>query len=199
MKEIDDEDNNKNYINTNKINNYYIKKLDSNKRIIMKCHKEFLTFDKRNYPSILEEYISKNEWEAIADEANLVVGNAYHLRKMEETIKIPKHMNVIFLVSFFFCLFDSIFLIIYTKKEDAHDIIIYTALSLIIVSCGIIIGFMFYNYSRVLKEEKTIDSFIIEGMNQFLDELNKKYENIVIFNYNHDKFEIEFILNNKII
>ena len=198
MKEVDDEDNN-NDINTNKINNYYIKNLDSNKRIIMECNKEFLTFNKKNYPSILEDYISKNEWETIANEANLVIGNAYHLKKMEETVRIPKHMNVIFFLSFFFCLFDSIFLIIYTKKEDAHDIIIYTALSLILVSCGIIIGFMFYNYSRGLKEEKTIDSFIIEGMNQLLAIFNKRYKNIVIFNYNHDKMEIEFILNNKII
>ncbi len=134
MKEVDDEDNN-NDINTNKINNYYIKNLDSNKRIIMECNKEFLTFNKKNYPSILEDYISKNEWETIANEANLVIGNAYHLKKMEETVRIPQHMNVIFFLSFFFCLFDSIFLIIYTKKEDAHDIMFYIAVSLVLFSC----------------------------------------------------------------
>ncbi len=195
MREVVDEDNN-NDINTdlNNINN-----MDSKKKIIMKCNEEFLTFEKGNYPTILEDYISKNEWEIIAEEANSVIGNAYHLRKKEEVIKIPKYMNSIFWTVFFFCLIDYIFLILYTKNEKVNEIVIYSALSLILVSSGIIIGLMFYNYSREFQKEKTMDSFIIEGMNKYLDELNKRYENLAIFNYNHDKLEIECILNHRII
>ena len=56
---------------------------------------------------------------------------------------------------------------------------------------------MFYNYSRELSEEKTIDNFIIEGMNEFLEEVNKKYENQLIFEYNHDKLEIGCTIKDK--
>ncbi len=197
MKEADTEEYN-NDINTDKVtNNYVLNKTESKDKIIMKCNQEFLTFDKKNYPSVLEDYLSRNEWETIAEEANLVIGNAYHLRKMEESVQIPKYMNIIFWTIFCFCLIDFIFLIIYTKKESANEIIIYFAIALILASCGIIIGLMFYNYSRELTEEKTIDNFIIEGMNEFLGEVNKKYENQLNFEYNHDKLEIECTIKDK--
>ena len=104
-----------------------------------------------------------------------------------------------FLDNFFFCLIVFIFLIIYTKKEKAVEIIIYIALVLILVSCAIIIGLMFYNYSRELKEEKKIDDFIVEGMKEYINELNNKYSKIATFNYNHDKLEIECLLKINII
>ena len=198
MKEIDNEDNigNINISNINTTNNSQRK---SNKIVIMKCNQEFLTFDKKNYPPILEDLISRKEWESIAEDANLVIGNAYNLRKLEENVIIPKCMNIIFWIIFYFCLIDFIFLIIYTKKEDAVEIIIYTALVLILVSCAIIIGLMFYNYSRELKEEKKIDDFIIEGMREYIEELNNKYSKIATFKYNHDKLEIECLLQINII
>ena len=102
MKEVDEEEY-KNVENTDKNTNNYLHKKDENKnKIIMKCNQEFVTFDKKNYPSALENYLSRSEWESIAEQANLVVGNAYHLRKQEESVKIPKYMNVIFWAIFFF-------------------------------------------------------------------------------------------------
>ena len=190
MKETQEDDQKESLNNENSISN----QSQSNKKVIMKCNQEFLTFDKKNYPSILVDYFSRNEWGTIAEEANLVIGNAYNLRKQEETVKIPKYMNTIFWVTFFFSLIDFIFLIIYTREEDAYEIIIYSALALILASCGLIIGLMFYNYSRELKGEKKIDDFIIEGMNEFTSGLNEKYKNVANFVYNHDKLQLECIL-----
>ena len=196
MKENDDYE--ENFYNINKdIFNKENRNSKSNKKAIMKCNHEFLTFDKKNYPSILKDYISKEEWQTIAEEANLVIGNAYQLRKLEENVHLPKYMNVIFWTIFCFSLIDFIFLIIYTNKESAHEIIIYSALVLILVSCGIIIGLMFYNYTRELKDEKKIDNFIIEGMDEYIQNLNIKYSKIASFKYNHDKLEIECELKNK--
>ena len=192
MKESEEEDKSQNLNIENNISNQN----KSNKKVIMKCNQEFLTFDKKNYPSIIKDYLSRNEWETIAEEANLVIGNAYNLRKKEETIQIPKYMNIIFWIIFYFSLADFIFLIIYTKEEEAYEIIIYSALAFILISCGIIIGLMFYNYSRELKGEKKIDDFIIEGMNEYTTELNVKYNNIATFTYNHEKLQIECILKN---
>ena len=195
MKEADCEENvyniNKDIFNKENKNNL------SNKTAVMKCNPEFLTFDKKNYPSILTDYIPKKEWQTIAEEGNLVIGNAYQLRKKQDKIEIPKCMNIIFWILFFFTLFDFIFLIIYTNKKKPNEIVIYSALALILVSCGIIIGFMFYNYFRELNEEKKIDAFIIEGMDNYIDSLNKKYSKIGTFKYNHDKLEIEFLLYNQ--
>ena len=83
----------------------------------MKCNKEYISFEKKNYIPILEDYISKYEWEIIAEEANIVIGKGYHLRKSEEHVKIPRFMNIIFRIIFYFSLANFIFLsIIYTKK-----------------------------------------------------------------------------------
>ena len=187
MKEVDD---NNNIINNpNEINNIYNN--EYNGKIIIKCNQEFLTFDKKAYPSILENYIPRNEWEAIAEDGNNVIGTAYNLRKLEEYVKIPEYMNIIYAIIVIFSFIDFIFLIIYTKEESAHEIIIYIGLVLIVVSCAIIIGLMFYNYSRELKEEKKIDDFIIEGMNEYINELNERYSKVATFKYNHEKLEIE--------
>ena len=205
MKEADEEENNNNY---NYTTNYAFKLStindnndvntdSSNNKAVMKCNQEFLTFDKKSYPPILRDIIQKWEWENIAVEANLVIGEAYHLRKLEENVEIPKYMNIIFWVLFFFTLIDLIFLIPCTQYEGAVEIVIYLCLALVLISCGIIIGFMFYNYSRVLQDEKKIDTFIIEGMETYMSKLNKKYVNTATFKYNHDNLEIECILKNK--
>jgi len=203
MKEVDEEEN-KNNFSTNyafklsNINDNNNTNTDSsNNKAVMKCNQEFLTFDKKSYPPILRDIIQKWEWENIAVEANLVVGEAYHLRKLEENVEIPKHMNIIFWVLFYFTLIDLILLIHASQYENSLEIIIYIGLALILISCGIIIGFMFYNYSRELQEEKKIDTFIIEGMEKYMSKLNRKYLNIATFKYNHDKLEIECILKNK--
>ena len=205
MKEAEEEENNNNYNYTtnyafklSNINDNNNTNTDSaNNKAIMKCNQEFLTFDKKNYPPILRDIIQKWEWENIAVEANLVIGEAYHLRKLEENVEIPKKMNIIFWVLFFFTLIDLIFLIPCTQYEGAVEIIIYLCLALILISCGIIIGLMFYNYARELQDEKKIDTFIIEGMESYMSKLNRKYLNIATFKYNHDNLEIECILKNK--
>ena len=166
-------------------------------RIIMKCNREYLSFEKKNYDPKLEDYIPKWEWDIIAEEANCVIGNAYHLRKMEENVNIPKYMNLIFCIIFYFSIFDFLFLIIYTKQEKFDEIVIYMALALVLILCGVIIILMIYNYFRDLKNEKTIDKFIIEGMKEYINALNEIYTNIVSFKYHHNKLEIELTLLNK--
>ena len=166
-------------------------------RIIMKCNREYLSFEKKNYDPKLEDYIPKWEWDIIAEEANCVIGNAYHLRKMEENVNIPKYMNLIFWIIFYFSIFDFLFLIIYTKQEKFNEIVIYMALALVLILCGVIIILMIYNYFRDLKNEKTIDKFIIEGMKEYINALNEIYTNIVSFKYHHNKLEIELTLLNK--
>ena len=70
-------------------------------------------------------------------------------------------------------------------------------MTLIAISCGIIIALMIYNYIRKRNEEKTIDEFIIEGMKQYIDALNEIYTHIASFKYVHNDLEIECVLLNK--
>ena len=165
--------------------------------VIMKCNEKNLSFQKKNYPSILEHCIAKWEWDLIADEANCVIGNAYHLRKLEENVEIPEYMNVSFWILFIFSLIGFIFLIIYTQFEKFNEIAVYIVLGLTIICSCIIIALMIYNYFRKLKDEKTIDEFIIEGMDEYMKILNKNFKNIVFFRYNHENLEIELTLLKK--
>ena len=167
------------------------------KNVIIKCNKEFLSFEKKNYNPILEDYIPKWEWDIIIEEANCIIGNAFHLRKQEEKVEIPRYMNLIFWIIFYFSLIDFIFLIIYTSDENFSEIVLFIALILIIISCGIIIVLMIYNYIRKLKEERTIDEFIIDGMKQYIDVLNEIYAHIASFKNDHNFLQIECILLNK--
>ena len=108
----------------------------------MKCNEKNLSFQKKNYPSTLEHCISKWEWDLIADEANCVIGNAYHLRKLEENVEIPEYMNVSFWILFIFSLIGFIFLIIYTQFEKFNEIAVYIVLGLTIICSCIIIALM---------------------------------------------------------
>ena len=118
-------------------------------------------------------------------------------QKKKENVEIPKYMNLIFWIVFYFSLISFFFLIIYTNKENFNEIVIYSVLIIVIIVCIVIIVLMIYNYARDLKEEKTIDEFIVSGMNEYIEVLNEIYLNVVSFKYNHNKLEIECTLINK--
>ena len=86
----------------NKINQIEFKEINNTgfKKVIIKCNKENLTFEKKYYNTILEDYIPKWEWDIIIEEANCVIGNAYHSRKQEEKVEIPRYMNLTFWIIF---------------------------------------------------------------------------------------------------
>ena len=58
MKEAEDENNKLDDLNDIKTN--IISNKENEKKKIMKCNKEFLTFDKKNYPPILQNFIPRN-------------------------------------------------------------------------------------------------------------------------------------------
>ena len=166
------------------------------RKIIMKCSEEFLTFDKKTYPSILQNYIQKWEWEKIAIEATRIIGTAYHSRKMQENINVPKFFDILFWCMLLLSFISFVFIIVYAKTKSENEALFYIGLVLISIACAVIIILMFYNYFRTLPEEKNIFYFISEGMKEYIKELNEKYENTAIFDYNAEKLQIECILKN---
>ena len=64
------------------------------------------------------------------------------------------------------------YLLFIRKNANFNEIVIYFALSFILIASIIIIFLMIYNYIRKLDEEKTIDDFILEGMNKFINTLS---------------------------
>lgn len=170
--------------------------------IYMKLSEEFLTFDKQSYgmnESKLKGVISESEWQNIAVEATRVIGTAYHQRKQQENISIPKFMDVIFWVMLLFSFVAFVFLIIYTKTESENEALFYIALILIILACGVVVVLMFYNYFRKLPKEEPLDYYIIEGMKQYTKELNQKYLRTAVFNYNPQRKQLECILASKLL
>ncbi len=167
----------------------------------MKLSQEFLTFDKQSYganESKLKGIISEQEWQNIAVEATRVIGSAYHQRKQQETITIPKFMDVIFWVMLLFSFVAFVFLIIYTKTESENEALFYVALILIILACGVVVVLMFYNYFRKLPEEQSLDYYINEGMREYIKELNQKYIKTAVFSYEEQKKQIQCTLASKL-
>lgn len=171
---------------------------EDSKTIIMACDKTFLTFDKKTYPKALSGTITKEEWETIAVEATRVIGSAYHQRKQQENITVPKFMDVIFWIMLLFSFVAFVFLIIYTKTESENEALFYVALILIILACGVVVALMFYNYFRKLPKEQSLTYYINQGMKEYIDGLNKKYIKTAKFNYNEEKKQIECILASKL-
>ena len=88
-------------INHNIINLQSMSSDNSDHLAIIKLNKKFFTFDKKSYPEILKNKISKQEWEEIAVEATRIIGTAYGLKKEQENVFLPKWINLITIIPVF--------------------------------------------------------------------------------------------------
>ena len=158
---------------------------------IIKLNKKFFTFDKKSYPEILKNKISKQEWEEIAVEATRIIGTAYGLKKDQENVFVPKWMNFITNLSLILIIVSNLLLLIYGKEKTNNIIIYIIAVFVIILVIFINVLLIYYNGKRELEKEENLAYFINKEFVVYLKDLNKRYKNKAFFKYNDIKTQLE--------
>lgn len=194
--DIDNEEENDNNdidneINHNIINLHSMSSDNSENLAIMKLNKKFFTFDKKTYPEILMNKISKEEWEEIAVEATRIIGTAYGLKKEQENVFIPKWINLITNLSFIFIIVSNLLLLLYGKNKTKNIIIYIVAIIIIIFVILVNVLLIIYNNNIELKKEENLVYFIKKEFVEYLKDLNERYKNKANFKYNEKKAQLE--------
>ena len=180
-----------NEINHNIINLQSMSSDNSDHLAIIKLNKKFFTFDKKSYPEILKNKISKQEWEEIAVEATRIIGTAYGLKKDQENVFVPKWMNFITNLSLILIIVSNLLLLIYGKEKTNNIIIYIIAVFVIILVIFINVLLIIYNNNIELKKEENLVYFIKKGFVEYLKDLNERYKNKANFKYNEKKAQLE--------
>lgn len=180
-----------NEINHNIINLQSMSSDNSDHLAIIKLNKKFFTFDKKSYPEILKNKISKQEWEEIAVEATRIIGTAYGLKKDQENVFVPKWMNFITNLSLILIIVSNLLLLIYGKEKTNNIIIYIIAVIIIILVIFVNVLLIYYNGMRELEKEENLAYFINKEFVVYLKDLNKRYKNKAIFKYNDKKTQLE--------
>ena len=180
-----------NEINHNVINLHSMSSDNSENIAIMKLNKKFFTFDKKTYPKILMNKISKEEWEEIAVEATRIIGTAYGLKKEQENVFLPKWINLITNLSFIFIIVSNLLLLLYGKNKTKNLIIYIVAIIIIIFVILVNVLLIIYNNNIELKKEENLVYFIKKGFVEYLKDLNERYKNKANFKYNEKKAQLE--------
>jgi len=180
-----------NEINHNIINLHSMSSDNSENIAIMKLNKKFFTFDKKTYPDILMNKISKEEWEEIAVEATRIIGTAYGLKKEQENVYTPKWVNVITNLSFIMIIVSNLLLLLYGKNKTKNIIIYIVAIIIIIFVILVNVLLIIYNANIELKKEENLAYFIKKEFVEYLKDLNERYKNKATFKYNDKKTQLE--------
>ena len=162
---------------------------DNEVMIIMKFNSKFLTFDKKTYPSQLHGKIQRDKWEQIALEATRSVGSAWVKKKNDDKIQIPKWMNISSWVSLLFGFIYFVFVFVYVDK----DVYLLFIIGIVCMSISLLFIFVLgvYNFVRRYHSEQPLRAYILKGIQCYINELNRKYVGVAVFNIDKESLNLE--------
>ena len=170
---------------------FEIKKEEKNryKKIIIK-YDDKITFtyslNTYNEHPFLEEYISKEKFVEILDKANIIIYSAKMKKAKYDKVDVSQITYFLIFISLLFTVI-YIFLFYYSPRIMAKNSklkisgIIFFCLAIIIL-----VGLeLFFSMSKI-HGDKTLFHFYKNDIQIYIDELNKKWKNIMFFKF--DKF-----------
>ena len=146
--------------------------------------------------SILCSYISRKDFDDILTESEKVVCKSHinKLRFEKQELKIWIYiMIIISIIAFIISLSILFYSPGYRDKKNLDLIAIYLA----IFGLFILVVVLFYNIFSSKISGKDINDFIFEGLNNYLESINKKFNKKIVFRYNKRKKEIILSIPNK--
>lgn len=164
-------------------------KEEEEETIIMKFNSKFLTFDKKTYPNRLYGKIDRDKWEQIALEATRSVGSAWVKKKNDDKIQIPKWMKISSWISLVIGFIYLVFFFIFAN----NDVYLLFILGIVCIAISVIFLFILgvYNFVRQYQEEKPLRTYILNGIHHYINELNRKYMHIAVFNIDKESLNLE--------
>jgi hypothetical protein len=147
------------------------------------------TFEKIYREEALLGLLSKPYLDMILGEANKIMCEAHIKKKDNDEVKLPRFLILMSIAAVLLGIayVGLLIIAIIYSEESGQLIIIYFATICLLSSITIISLLSIYNYFRKDKMFKPIEDFIEDDLNFFFENINKRYEDILAFNYNPNR------------
>ena len=167
---------------------FEIKKDDTNsyKKLIIKYDDKITSTYSLNtyneYP-FLKNIVSKNKFTEILDKANILIYSAKMKKAKFDKVEISKITYVLIFISFVFTII-YIFLFYYIPRVNKDTKIMKTiGIIFFILSLIILIGIEIFFITQKVQGDKTLYYFYKKDMKLYIEELNKKWKNVMFFKF----------------
>lgn len=134
------------------------------------------------YP-FLKNIVSKNKFTEILDKANILIYSAKMKKAKFDKVEINKTTYVLIFISFVFTII-YIFLFYYIPRVN-KDTKIMKIIGIIffILSLIMLIGIEIFFMTQKVQGDKTLYYFYKKDMKLYIEELNKKWKNVLFFKF----------------
>lgn len=135
-----------------------------------------------NYP-FLKKYISKEEFNKIIDNVNIIIYDSKIQKEKFDKIKISSETYALFLLSLILTI-GYLILFYYAPRNRKNQIILKTfGIIFLFLACSILISVEFFHISKKIQGEKTLYEFYVNDIKKYLEKVNQIWKDKLIFYY----------------
>ena len=156
------------------------------------CRKTSLTYDKTVYrEDILNEIIDQDEFDKIIDECSKILGEAIDKKRENDEVKVPKFIVILSVVAtilalvYVICLFCAA-----SNDSDAATFFVVLGVACLTGAGGIAFVLSLFNFCRKIKKFKTLESYVKDDMDYYLDRVNAGFASKCEFKFYPHKDEV---------
>jgi hypothetical protein len=165
-----------------------------NKNRILIHLKDDYTFEKVPYnEEVLKNKIEPREYEAIINETKKIMANAWAKKRINDQVKFPKFIILLAILSIVL-IFVYMFLLYSSVDNSNGDALVIASLVCVSIGSVIVFSLSIYNFCRETGKFKTLRDIIRDDLNNYLSNLNKKFEGLLFFFFNYDNKCMEISL-----
>ena len=135
-----------------------------------------------NYP-FLKKYISKEEFNKIIDNVNIIIYDSKIQKEKFDKIKISSETYALFLLSLILTI-GYLILFYYAPRNRKNQIIlIIFGIIFLFLACSILILVELFHISKKIQGEKTLYEFYVNDIKKYLEKVNQIWKDKLIFYY----------------
>ena len=168
--------------------NFGMKKDLSNcyKKVVIKYDdKTSSTYSLNTYNEhpFLKNFIPKNQFNEILDKANIIIYDGKLKKAKFDKVEINTIAYILIFISFIFTLIYILLMYYAPRKESNQNALKIFGIIFFCLSIAILFGVSIFFSLQPLKGDKALYQFYKKEMYNYIDQLNKKWENVMIFKY----------------
>jgi hypothetical protein len=148
------------------------------------CKKTSMTFDKSVYrEDYLQGIIEKEEFNKIIDECSKILGKAAEKKRENDEIKLPKFIIWLTVISVLLSILYIAAIFISLQYKSLSTAFFIIGILCITSAAVIAVSLSLFNFFRTIKKFKTLETFIKEDLEFYLDSINPKFIGKCEFRY----------------
>ena len=143
-------------------------------KIQIPCRITSLTFDKKAYrEELLSDIIETEEFNKILDESSKIIGDALEKKRQNDDVKLPNYMIVLSTISVILAILYIIALVLATSRSLNSTFFTFIGIACILIAAVMTFFLSIVNFFRKIKKFKTIENFIKDDLDLYLDKVNE--------------------------